>query len=315
MKLIHKELFIRILTIITSAYIVYYLYWRIADTLNYSAMFLSILLLTAEILGLIEFALFSFMTWDVSENQTFRNPPPSISVDVFVPTYNEDLKGLMPTLIGCISMDYPHTTYVLDDGKREEVRELAAKLGCEYLTRENNKFAKAGNINAALGKTNGEFIVIVDADMVPQPDFILKTLGYFDDNTVAIVQLPQEFYNLDSAQHKKRTADWHEQQLFYHVIQRGKNRINASFWCGSPSIVRREALESIGGVATESITEDFLTSIKLNAKGWKIRYHYEALAFGIAPQSIYAFNLQRLRWAQGSIRILKSKYSPCSSRT
>ena len=124
------------------------------------------------------------------------------------------------------------------------------------------------------------------------------------------MQLPQEFYNTDSVQHMKGGANWHEQQLFYHVIQPGKNNINAPFWCGSPSVVRRAALESVGGVATESITEDFLTSIKLNSAGWNIKYHHEVLAFGIAPQTLFAFNVQRFRWAQGAMKILKSRYNP-----
>ncbi len=146
--------------------------------------------------------------------------------------------------------------------------------------------------------------------MVPQPDYLEKTLGYFSDPKTAIVQLPQEFYNTDSVQHIKNTSNWHEQQLFYHVIQPGKNNINAPFWCGSPSVGRRAALESVGGVATESITEDFLTSIKLNSAGWKIKYHHEVLAFGIAPQTLFAFNVQRFRWAQGAMKILKSRYNP-----
>jgi cellulose synthase (UDP-forming) len=217
---------------------------------------------------------------------------------------------LEATLIGCINIRYPHKTYLLDDGDREEVKALAESFGCGYLTRQDHSHAKAGNINAALKNTSGDFIAIMDADMVPQPDYLEKTLGYFRDPKTAIVQLPQEFYNTDSVQHVKTGANWHEQQLFYHVIQPGKNNINAPFWCGSPSIVRRTALESVGGVATESITEDFLTSIKLNSAGWNIKYHHEALAFGIAPQTLFAFNVQRFRWAQGAMKILKSHYNP-----
>jgi cellulose synthase (UDP-forming) len=301
---------LRFLTVVTAIYMAYYLWWRIGSTLNPSALVFSILLLLAEILGLIEFYLFAFMTWDTQGGQASLPPPEDATVDVFVPTYNEDLAVLEATLIGCINMRGNYMTYVLDDGHREAVKLLAERLGCTYFSREINKFAKAGNINEALTKTSGEFIVILDADMIPQPDFLEKTLGYFNDPKTAIVQLPQEFYNLDSAQHKQDAAHWHEQQLFYHVIQPGKNRINAAFWCGSPSIVRRRALESIGGVATDSITEDFLTSIRLNSKGWRIKYHDEALAFGIAPQSVFAFNLQRLRWAQGSMKILKSRDNP-----
>lgn len=312
--MLYKKPVIHTLTIITCIYIIYYFYWRIDSTLNDSALAFSILLLVGEFIGIIDFYLFAFMTWNTET--TKPNPPiEKLSVDVFIPTYNEDLEILEATLIGCLNMRYPHTTYVLDDGRREEVENLAAALGCRYLTRPDNIHAKAGNINEALKKTSGDFIAIMDADMVPQPDFLEKTLGYFEDPKTAIVQLPQEFYNIDSMQHADRKgAHWHEQQLFYHVIQPGKNNINASFWCGSPSVVRRTALLSIGGVATESITEDFLTSIKLNSNGWNIKFHHEVLAFGIAPQTLFAFTVQRLRWAQGSMKILKSRYNPLVAR-
>jgi cellulose synthase (UDP-forming) len=254
--MLHKKSVIHFLTIITSIYVLYYLYWRIEFTLNYAALAFSILLLAGEVIGIIDYYLFALMTWNTNTEKP-GPPEEGLSVDVFIPTYNEDLAILEATLIGCRNMWYPHTTYVLDDGRRQEVKELAAALGCRYLTRPDNKHAKAGNINEALKKTSGEFIAIMDADMVPQPDFLEKTLGYFKDSKTAIVQLPQEFYNTDSMQHTDNGAHWHEQQLFYHVIQPGKNNINAAFWCGSPSVVRRKALESIGGVATESITEDF----------------------------------------------------------
>ena len=309
LKLFKSEKFIHIMTVISGLYIAYYVYWRAAFTINESALFFSIVLLIAEIQGVINFILFAMMTWNVKTRKSPKKLK-SVSVDVFVPTYNEDISVLEATLVGCNNMRMDHKTYLLDDGRRPEVEELARRMGCGYLTREDNKHAKAGNINAALKKTDGDLIVVLDADMVPQPDFLEKTTGYFRKKKTAIVQLPQEFYNLDSMQHQSQDSNWHEQQLFYHVIQPGKNNINAAFWCGSPSIVRREALEEIGGVATDSITEDFLTSIRLNSKGWKIKYHHEALAFGIAPQSFDAFSVQRLRWAQGSMKILRSGDNP-----
>ena len=313
MSIIYKKPVVHVLTIATGLYLAYYIFWRAAYTLNTEAFVFSLILLIAEIMGVINFYLFAMMTWD-TDSKPAPEPLKDVTVDVFVPTYNEDISVLEATMVGCMRMRMHHKTYLLDDGRREEVKALAAKIGCGYLTREDNKHAKAGNINAALPRTNGEFIVVLDADMVPQPDFLEKTLGYFRDEKTAIVQMPQEFYNLDSMQHNKHGSYWHEQQLFYHVIQPGKNNINAAFWCGSPSIVRRAALESIGGVATDSITEDFLTSIRLNAAGWRIRYHHETLAFGIAPQSFHAFSVQRLRWAQGSMKIMRSKDNPLIKR-
>lgn len=127
--------------------------------------------------------------------------------------------------------------------------------------------------------------------------------------------MPQEFYNVDSMQHREEQnwedaspgEAWHEQQLFYRVIQPGKNRWNAAFWCASPSVLRRTALLDVGGVATGTVTEDLHTSIRLHARGWKTVYHDECLAFGIAPQTPHAFRLQRLRWAQGTMQLLRSR--------
>ena len=302
----------RTIAVSSAVYTVYYLLWRWNSTLNPDALAFSGLLLAAEAVGFLTFLLFAFMTWDVGRNARFSLGN-GLSVDVFVPTYDEGLDILEATLTGCQAIRYPHITYVLDDGRRPDVQALAQRLGCRYLTRESNTHAKAGNLNAALPRTGGDFIAIFDADTVPQPDFLDKTLGYFSDERVALVQLPQEFYNVDSVQHireEKAAAPWHEQALFYRVIQPGKNRWNAAFWCGSPSIVRRAALLDAGGVATETVTEDIHTSIRLHRRGWKTVYHKETLAFGIAPQTMVAFGVQRLRWAQGTMQILRSRENP-----
>ncbi|HLG50167.1 MAG TPA: glycosyltransferase [Chloroflexota bacterium] len=301
----------RIAVILAIIYVIYYLGWRLFTTFEPRAPLFFAVFLTAEIYGVLSLLLFVFMTWDLKHTPP-PPPPMGLSVDVFIPTFNEALDIIEATLVGCQRMTYPHTTYVLDDGKRPEVARLAERLGCRYLTRPDRRHAKAGNLNAALARTQGEFIVVLDADTVPQPDLLERTLGYFTDPRVAFVQLPQEFYNLDSIQHRSGAdgALWHEQGLFYRVIQPGKNRWNAAFWCGSPSILRRAALASIGGVATGTITEDLHTSLRLHAAGWKSVYHPEPLAYGIAPQTLLAFTIQRLRWAQGAMQLLRSRENP-----
>jgi len=301
---------LRLISVIATAYFIYYLYWRATSTLNLDVLLFSLLLLAAEAFGVINYLLFAWVTLDVSHPPTPGKPKPGTKVDIFVPTYNEELEILDATLIGCCRITCPHTTYVLDDGKREEVRQLAELLNCQYLTRPDNKHAKAGNLNHALEKTQGEFIVILDADVVPQPDFLDRSLGYFKDERLAFIQMPQEFYNKDSIQHEQEEQSWHEQTLFYRVIQPGKNRTNSAFWCGSPSIVRRSALEDVGGVATETITEDIHTSVRLHARGWRSLFLNEVLAYGVAPQTITAFLLQRLRWAQGTMQLYRSHESP-----
>ncbi len=310
LKISSTPLLMRLISILSIASLFYYLFWRVTSTFNPEAPAFSWVLWLAEAFGVFNYLLFAWMTQDVSPTLKHRPPAPGLSVDVFIPTYDENLEILEATLIGCKHIWYPHTTYVLDDGKREEVRQLASRSGCEYIARPTNEHAKAGNINYALTRTRGEFIVVLDADMVPQPDYLDRTLGYFADDKLAFIQLPQEFYNQDSIQHDAKTRFWHEQSLFFRVIQPGKNRSNSAFWCGSPSILRRTAIEALGGVATETITEDIHTSVRLHSRGWSSYFLNEALAFGIAPQTIKAFLLQRLRWAQGTMQLYRSKESP-----
>ncbi len=297
----------RLIAVIALIYTFYYLYWRVHYSLNLDALWFSLPLLLAEIHGTLNFILFCFMTWDV---KPVPHPPAprGRTVDIFIPTYNEDLSILRMTILGALNVRYPHETWVLDDGRRPALRDLCAEMGVYYLTRPDNKYHKAGNINAALAQTSGEFIAIFDADQIPLPDFLDHTLGYFVDDRVAFVQTPQEFYNLDSVQHKtdwQHGETWHEQALFYNVIQPGKNRWNAAFWCGSNSVMRRTALLSTRGIATETVTEDIHTSLRLHAAGWKSVYHNELLSMGLAPQDYLAFTVQRLRWGQGAMQVLR----------
>jgi cellulose synthase/poly-beta-1,6-N-acetylglucosamine synthase-like glycosyltransferase len=299
-----------------ALYGAYYLIWRMGFTLNLDAPWLSLPLIAAEVAGFLDFLLFLFMTWRIVPSQA-RAPRPDATVDVFITTYNESPEILRSTILAAVNMRYPHRTYVLDDGRRPAIRQLANALGAEYVTRPDNAHAKAGNINHAMTITSGEFIAVFDADHVPHPQFLERTIAYFDDERVALVQTPQEFYNRDSIQHSADGDDdlrWHEQALFYRVIQPGKDRMNSVFWCGSNALLRRAALESIGGVATETITEDIHTTIKLHAAGWRTRYHNEALAAGIAPDDLDAFLVQRKRWAQGAMQILRSRYNPLWAR-
>jgi cellulose synthase (UDP-forming) len=300
----------RMISAVSIAYFLYYLWWRATASLNPSALVFSWVLLLAEAFGVLSYILFSWMTQDISPNRTYRSPRSGMKVDIFIPTYNESIEILEATMVGCRKIKYPHRTYILDDGKRDEVKQLATLLGCIYLSRPTSEHAKAGNINYALSKTAGDFIVILDADMVPQPDFLDRTLGYFEDEKLAFIQTPQEFYNQDSIQHDQEQKQWHEQSLFFRVIQPGKNHSNSAFWCGSPSIVRRKALVEVGGVATETITEDIHTSVRFHSRGWSSFFLNEVLAYGIAPQTIKSFLVQRLRWAQGTMQLYRSSESP-----
>ncbi|HEY5649412.1 MAG TPA: glycosyltransferase [Nitrospiria bacterium] len=303
-----RELYIHAVAVISLAVASYYIVWRLTSTMNWDAWWFSVPIVAAEIWGIIVAFLFFFMVWNPLQRKA-PPPLPGRSVDVFIPTLNEDPKILRKTILGCLNMSYPHETYVLDDGNRPEVASLARELGCKYIAREKNINAKAGNLNNALRQTSGEFIVTLDADHVPLPHFLDRLMGYFADEKVAFVQTPQDFYNIDSFQHrldKKNRRMWTEQSLFFSVIQPGKDYWNSAFYCGSCGILRREALDSIGGFAEGTVTEDIHTSILLHAKGHRSVYHNESLAYGLAPGTTKPFLVQRLRWGQGAMQVLVS---------
>jgi len=287
---------------------VWYLHWRLGS-FNQNAPVFSFLLYFAEVYGTFTAALHVFMVVRL----TNREPLPVIeghSVDVFIPTINEPVDMVRKTLIASVNMDYKHETWLLDDGNRPEMKALAKQYGVKYLSRDTNEHAKAGNLNNGLAHSTGEFICIFDADHCPQRNFITNTIGYFADENVAFVQTPQDFYNLDSFQHRqsgKNKKVWTEQSLFFRVIQRGKDYWNAAFFCGSCAIVRRSALDAIGGVATGTLTEDLHTSIRLHKKGYRSIYMQQSMAYGVAPSSVAPFLGQRIRWGQGAMQVWKQE--------
>ena len=229
-------------------------------------------------------------------------------MDVFIATYNEPVELLRETVVCAVSMRYPHKTYILDDGDRLDVRDLALAMNCGYISRTERTEAKAGNLNNALKHTDGEFIVTLDADHVPMPDLIEQVIGFFADPKVAIVQTSQDFYNLDSFQHVtkwKNKYAWQQQELFFSVIQPGKDRFNATMYCGSPAMVRRSALDQIGGFAGETITEDMHTGLRLQKQGLRVLYYNQSLARGLAPQTFNGFASQWWRWGHGAMQVLR----------
>ncbi len=281
----------------------WYLTWR-PSSFNPDAMFFSSLVYGAEIFGFACATLFLFMCWRLKQ----RKPPPvppGVTADVFVPTLNESVDILRRTLLAARRMDHVGEVWLLDDGARAEMAELAQQLGCRYVAREENVDAKAGNLNNALKLCKAEYIALFDADHAPAKHFLSETLGFLSDPKVAFVQTPHEFYNLDSFQNRVDRASsvvWSEQLLFFRVIQPGKDRLNSAFFCGSCAVVRRQAIEDVGGFATGTVTEDIHTSLRLHKRGWQSVYYSRALAFGIAPSNATTFLKQRLRWGQGAMQ-------------
>jgi len=304
-----QERVIRAVAIIALAYATYWVGWRWTHTINTDpkAFVPSMILLLAETWAYLSMCMFVMLTW----NLTDREPGPaprSRSVDVFITCYNEPLEVLRRTAIGARGIRYPHRTYMLDDGKRADVLAMARELGIGYIRRVGNANAKAGNLNHALRVTSGEFILQLDADHVPLPNIVDRMLGYFNDPKMALVQSPQDFYNVDSFTHVVNDEGrrlWEENRIFYSLIQPGRDHWNASFFCGSCGMIRRSALESIGGFATQTIIEDMETTMELHKRGWRSAYHRETLAYGLAPGDAGAYHVQRMRWGQGAMQVLR----------
>lgn len=299
------------LALLALTWLTVYLIWRIGWSWQGASRWLGVMLLIAEGYGLWNLTMLTWLSWRIPET---RRPPatPGHAVDVYVCTYDEPLHVLEATLVGCAALTYPHTTYLLDDGRRPEMAALAARLGARYLTRPDNAHAKAGNINHALPETSGDLVFILDADHVPLPDALEAVVGYFDDERLALVQTPHEFYNHDSIQHYE--VGRHEQSVFFGVLCPGKTRHNATFWCGSGAVIRRRALLDIGGVATDTIAENFHTTIKLHRAGWRSQYHNEVLVQGLAPHDLASYLLQRDRWARGNLAVFTTPESPLRVR-
>lgn len=294
-----------------------YLLWRATATLDLAVWWVSVSLLALELHAALGLGLHTFSLWHV-DSLPMAAPVTATThrVAVLIATYNEPEEVLLPTIATAVALGPAHETWVLDDGGRDWVGELAMSLGARYLTRDERTDAKAGNLNHALQHVDADLVVVLDADHAATPDLLHHTLGYFDDPDVALVQTPQAFYNAGSFEDVDPRDRWwwprerrayHEQELFYRVIQPGKNRWSAAFWCGTGAVLRVAALRDVGGVATGTVTEDIQTTIRLHRRGWRTVYHNEVLAEGLAASTAEQYMLQRQRWCTGAMQVLRSE--------
>lgn len=268
-----------------------------------------IILMAAELCGLLQFWVFCFISSRESnpsapQTQTGKLP----TVDIMIPTYGEPVGILRRTICASISIDYPKdkkNIYVCDDGKRYEVKQLCEELGVHYVVRARNEHSKSGNINNALSMTSGDLIAVFDADMIPKSNFLGKTVPCFFDENVGFVQVPQSFYNPDIFQKCSRRNIPGEQDFFMRDVQQRRAGINSSIHVGTNAVFRRKTLDAIGGYPTFSITEDIALGLLIQAKGYKAVYVNETLVLGLNAENLRDCVQQRDRWCRGNLQLLK----------
>ena len=294
-----------------------YLWWRYTETLNWDdplALALGAGLLLAETYAWLVLILGFFQTVNPLERKPVPLPKDTDlwpTVDVYIPTYNEPLSVVKPTTLAALSIDWPAdklNVYILDDGKRPEFKDFAAEIGVGYLARADNNHAKAGNMNSAMRYTDGEYIAIFDCDHVPARSFLQMTMGQFlKDSKVCLVQTPHHFFSADPFERNLNNHSQipNENMLFYGLIQDGNDMWDATFFCGSCAVLKRAALDDIGGFAFETVTEDAHTALRMQRAGYKTAYINIPQAAGLATDSLSAHIGQRIRWARGMAQIFR----------
>lgn len=323
----HRQLIFAIAAILSLRYI----WWRATETLAPAGLTLDCLFswsffaleAAALLSSLSAFTILSrtvSRTQEVEDHKDWWHPAPSPKVAIMIATYNETQEVLERTIVGAKASDHPNCeVLVLDDGRRDWLHDFCETRQVRYLRRPDNKGSKAGNINHALGVLGADpqppdFIAVLDADFVPHRDFISRALALFHASDVGLVQTPQHFFNPDPIQHNLGLSRSYpdEQRFFFDHLQPSRDAWGIAFCCGTSSVVRWEAVQAVGGFPTESITEDFMLTLVLQASGFRTVYLNEALTEGLAPEGLKEYVTQRARWCLGLMQIARGGLGPLS---
>ena len=319
----------RSLILLISLLTLRYLHWRCTASLNLDtslSTLLSLVLLLAEGWLLLTGLVPLWLAWRrypdrreqaVQQRHTWLVSPWRPSVDILVPTCGEPIAVLERSLKGCRRQSYPNTTvWVLDDGGRAELEQLARSLGCRYRHRPERTNAKAGNLNDGLRISKGELIAVFDADFIPQESFLETTIGLLMDPEVGLVQTPQHCINADPVMRNLAMERWllPDEESFYRWIEPVRDGWGAVVCAGTSFLVRRQALESVGGFAEDALSEDFVTGIALREQGWRLIYLQQKLSAGLAAERMLDFVRQRQRWARGTLQSLRLPHGPLRAR-
>jgi cellulose synthase (UDP-forming) len=292
---------VRLLIALAIPLTLFYFAWLI-DPDRIGSPVLYAILVAAELFNVVQAAGF----WWTCARERDRRPcawsgPARPQVDLLVPVYGEPVAVVEPTIAAAVRLPGAKVrVHLLDDGGDDEMRALADRHGASYVRRPRSSGAKAGNVNDALRGLDAPFVVVLDCDHVPRPDFLTATLGHLQrDPRLAFVQTPQHYAN--AGRGGVAAAAWSQQALFFGAIARGKDGHDAMFCCGTNVVFRRAALDDAGGFPEESLTEDFELSVHLHERGWRSAYLPRVLADGLGPEDMAAYVGQQYRWARGCL--------------
>lgn len=308
-----------------------YAHWRLTETLappgftidvlaSWSLFFFEMAALLGSISAFVIMSRSRQRSDEASAHLGWWAPAPDPKVAILIATYNEELEVLERTVVGALALNHPvKEVVILDDGRRDWLRDYCAAKDVRYLRRPDNKGSKAGNINHALGVLAADarppdFIAVLDADFVPHRGFISRSLALFHDPEVGLVQTPQHFFNPDPIQHNLGLSRSYpdEQRFFFDHMQPARDAWGIAFCCGTSSLLRWQAVQDAGGFPTESITEDFMMTLSLQDRGWRTVYLNEPLTEGLAPEGLKEYVTQRARWCLGLMQIARSRLGPFS---
>lgn len=310
---------VKLLIIVDIIISTIYILWRgtvIPTNLGIVSFILGLILFVCEFIGFMNFMNFQFIFFGkykiIRKDLSVYNLDEAPLVDVLICTYNESLQLLEKTIIASTQMAYPKNkfkVYVCDDGRRDELKALCKKYGVNYITREDNQGAKAGNINNALKYIKGDLFLVLDADMIPKKEFLQKTIGYFEDENLAFVQTPQCYYNKDMYQSNLKKYIPNEQDFFMRDVQEARAYRGAVLHVGTNAVFRRKFIDEIGGYPTCSITEDMAVGMLLQAKGYDSIFINKVLVLGLSASTFGELVKQRDRWCRENIQVFKH-YNP-----
>ena len=311
-----------------------YMFWRISETLpplsepldlsvGVAFTLIEMLSMLGTTLALIFLTRTKDRTAEADANVLWlRSLPEQPLVDVLICTYNEEETILERTIIGALGIDYPrYRLWICDDGRRPWLKAMCQRQSCGYITRPDNSYAKAGNINHALQHISGlpeqpKFVSILDADFVANSQFLTRAVSLMREPEVGVVQTPQHFFNPDPIQTNLNLVRvWpDEQRFFFDVVMASKDAWGGAFCCGTSSVLRYDPLMRVGGFPTDSVTEDYLASLRLREIGYKTVYLNERLSLGLAPEGLKEYVSQRARWALGFMQICRGPSGPLSTK-